>query len=34
MQQILYQMRSGGNTDFDNIDTVVPWLERPRKGKS
>ena len=34
MQQILYQMRSGGDTDFDNIDTVVPWLERPRKGKS
>ena len=34
MQQILYQMRSGGDTDFDNIDTVVPWLEHPRKGKS
>jgi hypothetical protein len=34
MQQILYQMRSGGDTDFDNIDTVVPWLERPRKDKS
>jgi len=34
MQQILYQMRSGGDTDFDNIDTMVPWLERPRKGKS
>ena len=34
MQQILYQMRSGGDTDFDNIDAVVPWLERPRKGKS
>jgi hypothetical protein len=34
MQQILYQMRSGGDTDFDKIDTVVPWLERPRKDKS
>jgi hypothetical protein len=34
MQQILYQMRSGGDADFDNIDTVVPWLERPRKGRS
>lgn len=34
MQQILYQMRSGGDTDFDNIDTVVPWLELPRKDKS
>jgi len=34
MQQILYQMRSGGDTDFDNIDTVVPWLECPRKGKN
>ena len=34
MQQILYQMRSGGDPDFDNIDAVVPWLERPREGKS
>ena len=34
MQQILYQMRSGGDTDFDNIDTVVRWLEYPRKGKN
>ena len=34
MQQILYQMRSGGDTNFDNIDTVVPWLECPRKGKN
>ena len=34
MQQILYQMRSGGDTAFDNIDTVVPWLERPRKRKN
>ncbi|MDH5516135.1 MAG: sulfotransferase domain-containing protein [Gammaproteobacteria bacterium] len=34
MQQILYQMRSGGDPYFDNIDAVVPWLERPREGKS
>lgn len=34
MQQILYQMRSGGDPDFDDIDTVVPWLERPREGMS
>jgi hypothetical protein len=34
MQQILYQMRSGGDPDFDNIDAVVPWLEHPREGKS
>ena len=33
MQQILYQMRSGGDPDFDNIDSVVPWLENPREGK-
>ena len=32
MQQILYQMRSDGDPDFDNIDAVVPWLELPRKG--
>ncbi len=34
MQQILYQMRSDGDPDFDNIDAVVPWLELPRKGNS
>jgi hypothetical protein len=34
MQQILYQMRSGGDPDFDYIDAVVPWLELPREGKS
>jgi len=34
MQQILYQMRSGGDPDFDNIEAVVPWLERPRPGRS
>jgi hypothetical protein len=34
MQQILYQMRSGGDPDFHTIDAVVPWLERPREGKS
>ncbi len=34
MQQILYQMRSGGDPDFDNIGAVVPWLECPREGKT
>lgn len=34
MQQILYQLKSGGDTDFDNIDHVVPWLEFPRPGIS
>ena len=34
MQQILYQMRSGGDPDFENIGAVVPWLECPREGKS
>lgn len=30
MQQILYQLRSGGDGDFTSIDAVVPWLELPR----
>lgn len=34
MQQILYQMRSGGDPLFENIDTVVPWLELPREGRT
>ncbi len=34
MQQILHQLRSGGDTDFKAIDDVVPWLERQRKGQS
>lgn len=34
MQQILHQLRSGGDTDFQSIDQVVPWLELPRDGKS
>ncbi len=33
MQQILHQLRSGGDTDFRSIYDVVPWLERPRPGK-
>ncbi len=32
MQQILHQMRTGGDPNFDSIDRVVPWLERPRPG--
>ncbi len=34
MQQILHQLRSGGDSNFDSIDEVVPWLELPRDGKS
>lgn len=34
MQQILHQLRSGGDTTFTAIDKVVPWLEIQRDGKS
>ncbi|HEC13967.1 MAG TPA: sulfotransferase domain-containing protein [Acidiferrobacteraceae bacterium] len=34
MQQILHQLRCGGDPDFESIDVVVPWLECPRGGKS
>jgi hypothetical protein len=34
MQQILHQLRTGGDPDFNSIDDVVPWLEIPREGKS
>lgn len=34
MQQILHQLRSGGDTTFTSIDEVVPWLEIQRDGKS
>lgn len=34
MQQILHQLRSGGDPDFFSIDEVVPWLELPRPGKT
>lgn len=30
MQQILYQLQRGGDPDFEDIDQVVPWLERQR----
>lgn len=33
MQQILHQLRSGGDEQFHSIDDVVPWLELPRDGK-
>lgn len=33
MQQILHQLRSGGDESFQSINDVVPWLERPRPGK-
>jgi len=32
MQNILHQLRSGGDPDFDSIDAAVPWLELPRAG--
>ncbi len=34
MQQILHQLRSGGDTTFTAIDKVVPWLEIQRHKKS
>ncbi|MFQ5488103.1 MAG: sulfotransferase domain-containing protein [Gammaproteobacteria bacterium] len=33
MQQILHQLRSGGDDSFHSIYEVVPWLERPRRDK-
>lgn len=33
MQQILHQLRSGGDPGFEEIDDVVPWLERQRPGR-
>ncbi len=32
LQQILYQMRSGGDDAFACLDSEVPWLEVPRPG--
>ncbi len=34
MQQILHQLRSGGDQEFASIFDVVPWLEIPREGKT
>ena len=34
MQQILHQLRSGGDDSFQSIYDVVPWLEMPREGMS
>lgn len=34
MQQILYQIKSGGDPDFDYIDEVIPWLELPHSNSS
>ena len=34
MQQILHQLRTGGDDRFRYIDDVVPWLEIPHLGKS
>ncbi|WP_455223014.1 sulfotransferase domain-containing protein, partial [Kaarinaea lacus] len=30
MQQILYQLHTGGDAEFDSIHQSVPWLELPR----
>ena len=34
MQQILHQLRSGGDAEFRSIEDVVPWLELPHRGTS
>lgn len=34
MQQILHQLRTGGDDRFEDIDAVVPWLERQRPPQS
>lgn len=34
MQQILYQLRCGGDANFRNIFEVVPWLEYPQPGRT
>ncbi|MEA3412960.1 MAG: sulfotransferase domain-containing protein [Pseudomonadota bacterium] len=34
MQQILHQLRSGGDDAFESIGQVVPWLELPRTGRT
>ena len=34
MQQILHQLRTGGDDSFESIDSVVPWIEIPRQDKT
>lgn len=34
MQQILHQLRTGGDESFNSVDDVVPWLEYPRESKT
>jgi len=34
MQQILHQLRTGGDSTFTSIDSVVPWLEIQREVKT
>jgi aryl sulfotransferase len=34
MQQILHQLRTGGDAQFESIFDEVPWLELPRPGVS
>lgn len=34
LQQILYQLVSGGDTEFNSIEQVVPWLDWPSESKN
>ena len=34
MQQILHQLKTGGDDQFESIYDVVPWLEFPREDKT
>jgi hypothetical protein len=34
MQQILHQLRTGGDPSFASIFEAVPWLEAPREGRT
>ncbi|MCB9594700.1 MAG: sulfotransferase domain-containing protein [Sandaracinaceae bacterium] len=34
MQQILHQLRTGGDRDFVSINEVVPWLELPERARA
>jgi hypothetical protein len=34
MQQLLHQMKTGGDTSYGSIFEVVPWIELPIKGRT
>ena len=34
LQQVLHQLRSGGDRSFSSINEVVPWLELPERSRS